>query len=163
MPNQPAGCLFGFLANLFGGRPAKSSTAPKVIINKFFITDAERNFFHVLRQVVGPRAHILAQVSLRQLLFFPNAPGRQSWQNRANRAIDFVLCDPGTLRPLVAIELDDKTHTRPDRQTRDDNVETLLTAAGLPLLHILASRTYSVNELQSTLAPYLPDPSKTKT
>jgi len=130
MPHQRTGCLFGFLANLLGHRPDTAAAPPKVMVNKFFITDAERNFFLVLRQVVGTRAHILAQVSLNQLLYFLSAPNRQAWKNRASqRAIDFVLCHAATLRPLLAIELDDSTHTRPDRQTRD-------------LLPSTSSRTY---------------------
>jgi hypothetical protein len=102
----------------------------------------------------------LAQVSLRQLLFFPgnnqSNPGRASWHGRVSqRTIDFVVCDPATLRPLVAIELDDPTHSRAGRQTRDDNVHAILEAAGLPLVGVLASRGYETRELEASLAPYL--------
>jgi hypothetical protein len=156
MNREPAGCLFGFLANLLGHRPASESQPPRVIVNKFFITDAERNFFHVLGHVVGTRGYILSQVSLRQLLYFPNVKGRQSWQNRAARCLDFVICHPHSLQPFLAIELDDTTHGKPERQTRDEHVETLLTTARLPFIHVLTSRTYSVAELSATILPHLP-------
>ena len=67
---EPKGCLLGFLANLFGC-PRRASAAPalpKVIVNKKFVTPAETDFFRVLPPVVGTRGHVLAQVSLRQLL-----------------------------------------------------------------------------------------------
>jgi len=156
MDRQPAGCLLGFLANLFGTPTQSSDAPPAVLPNKYFISNAERAFFHVLRQVVGTRGHILAQVSLRQLLYFPPAQNRQVWLNRAaQRSLDFVICHPATLQPVVAIELDDATHARPHRQTRDDQVETLMRAAGIPLLHVLTSRTYNVAELAATILPYL--------
>jgi hypothetical protein len=79
MPREPAGCLFGFLANLFGIVPPPVQNLPAtVMVNKFFITEAEQSFFKVLQLVVEDRAHILAQISLRQLFYFPNAPGRQT-------------------------------------------------------------------------------------
>jgi hypothetical protein len=79
------------------------------MVNRFFVTDAEANFFRVLRAVVGQRGHILAQVPLGRLVFFPgnnqSNPGRSAWQNKVSqKSIDFVVCEPQTLRPLVAIE-----------------------------------------------------------
>ena len=55
---------------------------------------------------------------------------------------DFVVCDIATLRPLVAIELDEPSHARPHRQTLDDDeVRYLLAAAGLPMLSVITART----------------------
>jgi hypothetical protein len=130
------------------------------MVNKFFITQAERAFFLVLQTVVAGRAHIFCQVSLRQLLFMPGSnqsnPGRQSWQNRvAAKSIDFLLCDARTFQPLLAIELDDSSHAQPRRQTRDEQVDTLLEAAQLPLIRVLASRQYDVQELRTTILPHL--------
>jgi hypothetical protein len=131
-----------------------------VQVDKRFVTDAEASFFRVLRKVVGDRGHVLAQVSLKQLLWFPgNAksnPGRATWENKVRaRSVDFVVCDPATLRPRVAIELDEPSHARPQRQTRDDEVESILLAAGLPLLRVLTSRTYDTRELDASVSPHL--------
>ena len=106
--SQPLGCLFGFLANLFGrsgeGSAPAGSGLPLVIVNKRFVTEAEANFFRVLKAVVGQRGHVLAQVSLRQLLWFPpnqkDRSGLQGWRNKVGqKSVDFVVCDAGTLRP----------------------------------------------------------------
>ena len=44
----------------------------------------------------------------------------QAWRNRIHaKHIDFVLCDPGNLQPILCIELDDPSHNRPDRIERD--------------------------------------------
>lgn len=133
---------------------------PKVMVSNRFVTSAEADFFRVLQRVVGPRGHVLAQVSLKQLLFLPGSkqsnPGRAAWQSKINqRSLDFLVCHPATLKPLVAIELDEPTHARPERQTRDEEVEALLRAAGLPVLRVLTSRVYDTRELEAVLAPHV--------
>jgi hypothetical protein len=159
MNAEPKGCLVGFLANLFGGTErSPAAEMPKVMINKYFITNAERAFFLVLQTVVEDRARILCQVSLRQLLYLPgtNNPGRQTWQNRIGaKSVDFLLCDPKTLRPLLAIELDDASHAKAERQTRDEHVHALLEAAGLAFVRVLVGRQYDVQELRATVLPHL--------
>ena len=148
---------------LLGLAPAaqpSDTPLPQVMISNRFVTAAEANFFRVLQRVVGLRGHVLAQVSLKQLLFLPGSnhsnPGRATWQNKINqRSVDFLVCDPATLKPLVVIELDEPTHARPERQTRDEEVEALLRAAGLPVLRVLASRAYETRELEAALTPHL--------
>jgi very-short-patch-repair endonuclease len=130
-------------------------------MNKYFVSDAEADFFRVLQRVVAGRAHVLAQVSLRQLLWLPGSnqtnPGRSAWQNKiAAKSVDFLLCEGATLRPLLVIELDEPTHARPHRQGRDAEVEQLLHSAGLPFIRVLTSRTYDTRELAAAVEPYLP-------
>jgi hypothetical protein len=131
-----------------------------VQINKYFVSNAEGDFFRVLRQVVGDRGHVLAQVSLRQLIWFPgnnhSNPGRQTWQNKvAAKSVDFVVCDPASLWPKLVIELDEPSHARPERQNRDEEVEAILDAAGLPIVRVLTSRSYDTRELETAIGPYL--------
>ena len=163
MPSDNRGCLFGWLQGVFRERASTSADVgprlPRVIVNKRFVSNAEADFFRVLKVVVGARGHVLAQVSLKQLLWFPPDQDRsvlQKWRNKvAQKSVDFILCDPATLRPLVAIELDEPSHTTPQRQTRDEDVESILAAAGLPLVHVLTSRNYSTRELEEWLGPHL--------
>ncbi len=165
MSKEPHGCLPRIIALLFGRRqqslPGPGNQLPRVQVNKYFFSDAEINLYRVLQKVTAGRAIILVQVSLRQLLWLPGKnqsnPGRAIWQNKINsRSLDYVICHPTTLRPLVAIEMDDATHANPKRQTRDEEIELLLEAAGLPLVHVLASRNYDTRELHASLAPHLP-------
>jgi len=158
---EQSGC-FGFLLGLFRDNSGRTDLAdlPRVQVNKRFVSYAEADFFRVLRNVVGDSGHILAQVSLGQMLWFPgnsqSNPGRQGWRNRvAAKTVDFVICDFSTLRPLVAIELDEPSHDAPERQSRDDQVEAVLRAAGLPLLRFRTARIYDTRELSNACAPYL--------
>lgn len=49
--------------------------------------------------------------------------------------VDFVLWEPQRNQVLCVIELDDKTHDKPNRKVRDSFVEKVLTDAGYTYLH----------------------------
>jgi hypothetical protein len=128
------------------------------MLSNRFITEAEASFFRVLRHVVGDRGHILAQVSLGQLLYTKSSDrsARVRTENSyKQKALDFLICDPQSLRPLLAIELDEPSHARARREDRDELLEQLFDAAGLPYIHVLTSRTYDTRELEATVAPHL--------
>jgi hypothetical protein len=59
------------------------------------------------------------------------------------------------MHPLVSIELDDKSHERTDRRSRDKYVDQVFAAAQLPLLHVPAKRAYDTVQLANQLALYL--------
>lgn len=55
------------------------------------------------------------------------------------------LCDKIYISPVLAIELDDKTHELPERQERDTEVERILKNAGVPLLRIQNGDQFDTN------------------
>lgn len=69
--------------------------------------------------------------------------------------VDFLVCDLKSVRPLVALELDDQSHARADRKTRDELVEAVFAAAGLPLLRVPVKSGYAPQEFQALINPYL--------
>ncbi|MFZ2522746.1 MAG: DUF2726 domain-containing protein [Minisyncoccia bacterium] len=104
----------------------------------FFMTRAEHEFYDTLTKVVGSEYLIFAQVHLPTLL--DNKVVGQNWRGAfrhiSEKSVDFVLCDKAYISPKLAIELDDKTHERPERQDRDQEVERMLKEAGMPLLRV---------------------------
>ena len=123
-----------------------------------FLSPAELNFFLNLKAVVGDSANIFSKVKLSDL-FYAKAGDygkNRSYTNKIDRKhVDFLLCDPKTLKPILGIELDDKSHQRADRQERDDFVNHVFEAAKLPLFHVPVHRSYSQSELKSILWAYL--------
>lgn len=113
------------------------------------LSSAELSFYHVLKQAT-PDYQALAKVNLGDL-FMPKHPDHAKWRMYRNKIdrkhVDFLLCDPKTLQPLLGIELDDKSHQRKDRQQRDRFVDRVFAVAGLPLLHVRAAYSYSVGEV----------------
>jgi len=123
-----------------------------------FLSPAELNFFFNLKSVVGDSAQIFSKVKLSDLFYAKTGDfgKNRSYTNKIDRKhIDFLLCDPKTLKPILGIELDDKSHQRADRQERDDFVNHVFEAAKLPLMHISVQRSYSQSELKSKLLAYL--------
>lgn len=123
-----------------------------------FLSPAELSFFDVLRTVVGNRATLCSKVALGDIFWVKkdDASVYRRYTNKIDRKhVDFLLCDSATMRPILGIELDDKSHQRADRRERDAFVDQVFQAAGLPLLHIPVKRTYVIAELSAQLAPFL--------
>ena len=115
----------------------------------FFLTRAEHECYDALVEAVGAEYRIFAQVHLPTLV--DHTVRGQDWRaalahiNR--KSVDFVLCDKAYLSPKLAIELDDKSHERADRQERDREVERILREAGVPLLRLENRGSFSPSEL----------------
>ncbi len=114
------------------------------------VTDAELRFYHVLTESASEDYTIFAMVRMADLLRVrEETQKRQSWQNKINQKhIDFVLCDPESLEPQLAIELDDRSHQRADRQRRDEFVNEAMSAASLPLLRVKVKKDYDADGLR---------------
>ena len=70
--------------------------------------------------------------------------------------MDFALCDK-TMRPLLAIELDDLSHEQVRRKRRDSEVERIFSEAGLPLLRLKPKKDFNQQELISSIKEKFPD------
>jgi rRNA maturation endonuclease Nob1 len=117
-----------------------------------FLSPAEANLLRVLREVAGDWALICPKVRLADLVYTPRQEDRQAALNRISRKhLDFVLCDAGTLRPALAIELDDRSHERTDRRERDVFVDQVLADVGLPLVRVPVQRSYDTRALAAML------------
>lgn len=105
---------------------------------KYLISRAEHEFYDALVAAVGGDFYIFAQVHLPTLL--DHKVKGQSWQGALShinrKSVDFVLCDKSYISPLLAIELDDKSHLIEDRKERDNEVERILSEARMPLLRV---------------------------
>jgi len=151
-PERNAGCLGWVLGFLVG---PKRLPLPYAVRDNF-VTPAELAFWRVLARVVGGRLVVCPKVRLGDLFFVTRPANRMSHYGRiSQKHVDFLLCDPDGLKPVVAIELDDSSHARPDRQERDAFVNQVFEAADLPLLRIPVRRHYAPAELGGLLAPYL--------
>lgn len=118
-------------------------------------TAAERSFLGVLDREVEGRYRVFGKVRLFDLLEVIGAGSQSERQAAVSRIsqkhIDFVLCRPGDLSLVAAIELDDASHERADRRERDLLVTAACRAAGLPLLRFPAKASYTAAEVRSAL------------
>ena len=119
-----------------------------------FLSPAELNFYRVLQTAVSDWATIFVKVSLGDLFYAQTGEfgQNQAYRNKIDRKhVDFLLCDPQTIRPILGIELDDKSHQRAERQARDRFVDEVFAAAKLPIAHITVRQGYPPEKLNQYL------------
>jgi hypothetical protein len=148
-----------FISDLLFEKDEKSTEVeyPYHLVDEF-ISPAELNFFFNLKAVAGDSAHIFSKVKLSDLFYAKTGDygKNRSYTNRIDRKhVDFLVCDSKTLKPILGIELDDKSHQRADRQERDDFVNHVFAAAKLPLIHVPVQHQYSQSELRNKFAAYV--------
>ncbi len=146
-----------------GSRTRKVRDYPYVRSTSLF-TPAERSFLGVLEQVAGNDYRVFGKVRLGDVVEVRRGLSnsqRQSARNRIDRKhLDFVVCDSNELSVLCAIELDDKSHSRPDRRERDQFLDKALEAAGVPIVRIPNKRIYTLEEVRAALSPALNVPAQ---
>lgn len=113
-----------------------------------FLSPAELSFYHVLRSTLALDVTIVIKPRLGDILFVRQPHKNQGARNRIDRKhVDFLLCETSTMKPRLVVELDDSSHQKKDRQERDQLVDGALRAAGLPILHVRAMKSYVPQEL----------------
>lgn len=156
-PTEKSGCLFALL-RLLGLRIGAGAGEPQLPyrLRDDFLSHAERSFYGVLVSVVADQAVICPKVRLSDVLYVVNRRDNVGHANRIDRKhVDFLLCRPDTMQPILAVELDDSSHNRPDREERDALVDAAFQAAGLQLIRFTARRQYSQQDVATTIQPHL--------
>jgi len=118
------------------------------------LTPTEAAFHAVLRQAVGPQAVIQCKVRLADILHTQRGD-MAAFRRVSQKHVDFVLCQPESLKSLLAVELDDRSHDRPDRQDRDRFVDQAYKQAGLAVLHVPVRHEYDPAAVLALVQPHL--------
>lgn len=120
------------------------------------LTKPEGRLYRTLLRAVNGRYQIMSKVRLWDFIWLENYPAerRHVLGNLSCRHVDFLLCEPYTLKPLLVIELDDRSHLKPEAQAADRFKDAVFMDAGLPLLR-LDHPDYSVRHLCDQIAAKL--------
>jgi hypothetical protein len=122
------------------------------------LTPAEKDFLEVLRQIVGDKYSIELQVPLSRIVspIDSNAhfTNYRDFNKISAKSIDFVLYDK-EYKPYLAIELDDRSHSRWNRIKRDAFVNDVMESVGLRIVHVPVSKKYDVDHLRNVIASNL--------
>ena len=142
------GLLLFFLSKFYQAKPQLS---PYVAVP--LLTDAERRFFQVLEDVLPNDCYLLAQVRLANLVQVKSGSG-PFWKNFSPigmKCVDFAVVRRDTMRLLLVIELDDRTHARTERRQRDHFLDQVLTTVDIVVLHWPVSASYNRTELSQAI------------
>jgi hypothetical protein len=126
------------------------------------LSQGEAAFYRALFVAVSDHYLIVPKVRVADVLKVAGSVERKrrmvAFNRIAMKHFDFVLCDPRTLAFVGAIELDDKSHGRSDRASRDDFLNEAAATAKLPLHRFRARANYVVEEIRDALLPRVADP-----
>lgn len=113
------------------------------------LSPTEQTFFKALKMAAAPDYGISLKVRVADILH-PEGSGREYMSNFGrikSKHIDFLLYDATTFQITTAIELDDSSHQRSDRQERDDFLDESFEKAGVPLCRFQAHLFYDPNQI----------------
>lgn len=114
-----------------------------------FLTPVEQAFCQVLRSIVSPGVTICPKVPLTALA----RPRNSAWSMVAKARmmpyqVDFLICDLVQMRPCLVVKLDDDSNDPGEQSSRDEFLDEVLSAAGLPLAHVSVSQALDAREVQ---------------
>lgn len=117
---------------------------------KPLMTDNEVEFYFRLRRAL-PKHEIFAQVAMGAILRpRKEYSGKEVHLARnaySQKIIDFVICEPKTCRPVVVVELDDRTHNPQKDAIRD----RMLTSAGLCVVRYRSNDRPTEDEIRTAI------------
>lgn len=102
------------------------------------LTRNEEKLYRSLLSALRSDYQVMSKVRLWDILWLTNEPPdrKQHLGRLSCRHVDFLICEPLTLKPLLAIELDDHSHQNAYAQESDRYKNELFAAARLPLLRL---------------------------
>lgn len=107
---------------------------------------SERAFLDFLNETTNGQYFVQTKVQLRDLFARYGWLQKELYTMHSRGHVDFVLLDPKRKTPIVAIELDDKTHHLPKRQDADRRKEELFRRAGMKLLRFQVGKRWGDDE-----------------
>jgi len=112
-----------------------------------FMSAPETALFHTLEEMVGKRYTICPKVALNDVFYIVRPNENVHFFNKIFRKhVDFLLCDPNSLRPVIGVELV-KPVAKSETREVDQFMENLFLDAGIPLVHVPTNDRYSQRDL----------------
>ena len=112
-----------------------------------FMSTPELALLRVLQDMVQHHYIICPKVALNDIFYIARPNENVHFFNKIFRKhVDFLLCEPGSLKPAFGIELV-KPVTRNETREADKFMQDLFLSAGLPLVHVPSSDRYDEDDL----------------
>jgi hypothetical protein len=115
------------------------------------LTEGELRFYRALLQAMPPGLAVFVKVRLLDLVAVADRHWARYGAPASGMHLDFVLADACSAEPWLAVELDDRSHRRPEARRRDALKDAALGAAGIPLLRVPAAARYDAAELRGRI------------
>jgi very-short-patch-repair endonuclease len=130
--------------------PKAEKPTPRYTTADSLITKGEKQFYDVLKRAV-PEAAIHTKVRVSDVI--QHTTGFIGDFRRVSQFhFDWVICDPRTYKPILAVELDDSSHRQWRNKRNDETKDQAAKEANFPILRFPWARTYNENEIRNKIA-----------
>lgn len=133
-------------------KPREEDKLP-YIKKMYLMTMKERELFSILDECIPSGYYIFPQVHIASILEVKK--GEPKWQTYFNKiiskSVDFVIFDKINISPILAIELDDHSHTYEKRVMRDQFVNKAIQDSGIKMLRFKNEELSNVSNIKSKI------------
>lgn len=118
-------------------------------LKPYFFSRTEQAFYLELHKQMRDKYAIFSKVRIPDFIDVDVDKYRDKgrWQSHWNRIkskhVDFLLCDLATLKPLIAIEVNGKSHNSEKMIARDEFVGKVYEAAGIKFVTVKVGENYA--------------------
>jgi Protein of unknown function (DUF2726) len=137
----------------------------------YLFTRSENDFFGLLQRTLeGRNVMVFPKVRVADVLESTSS-GLAGFNRISQKHVDYLVVSLPNFQPIMALELDGKSHGSEKQQARDAVKDQAFKSANLPLVRVPVSRDLSDVMLLSMLDPHLkpdsvqvaPNPQKVRT
>lgn len=119
---------------------------PRFVSKDRLMSVVEARMLNKLKPLEGGRYYLFAQVRVADVIGVGGKEGSSSWwslfRQISSKHVDFVFVERSTMRPVVAIELDDLSHNKPERIVRDKFLNKAFEQAGTKLVRYTTKQLF---------------------
>jgi hypothetical protein len=112
-----------------------------------FLSAPEIALFRLLQKMAGERYIICPKVALTDIFTIVRPNENVHFYNKIFRKhVDFLLCDPQSLKPVFGVDLV-KPVGRQETRATDQFMEELFQREGIPLVHVPLNERYETSDI----------------
>lgn len=116
----------------------------------YFLTPIEQIIFKNIQIAIEQSPLVVyPQINLATII---ERTDNRTYHNELFRNLDYCLFKKNTYEVFCAIELNDKTHLRQDRQERDIKIRAMLNNAGIPLITLYTGQKNTPEYIKEQIA-----------
>jgi len=116
-------------------------------LRKQFLSFTELSLLSVLLDMAEGYYVVCPKVALNDIFYIQRPNENVHFYNKIFRKhVDFLLCEPDTMKPALGIELV-RPIRREETRSADKFMEELFMDAGLPLVHVPSGEEYELTDL----------------
>lgn len=112
------------------------------------VTKSELSYIQAIKDNLPEKYILQPQINLSAII---KRTDNSYYHNELFRNIDAGIFDKETYKPLVLIEINDDSHNRPDRRSRDVKVKMICEEAGIPLITFWTKYGVNVDYINRTV------------